>query len=58
MGRPEALWGNRPEGGAVRVGGVKADGVAPPGHKVRRADRAILGVLEGEEDEDDRHGET
>ena len=46
------------EGDRVGVGGVDADGVTPPCGERRRADRAVLGVLEREEDKDDRDRDT
>ena len=57
-GAEVAHGGDRPERGRVGVGGVDADGVAPPGRERRLADRAVLGVLQGEEDEDDGDGDA
>jgi hypothetical protein len=42
----------------LRICGVGRDGVAPPGRERVRADRAVLRVLQHEEDEHARDGDA
>ena len=56
--RPEAGVRDGPERSTVRVRGIGADGVAPPHHNVVGTDRAVLRILQAEEDQDDGDGHT
>ena len=55
---PEPLRRRRPQRSSRIVCVGEGYSVAPPREEIRRPDRAILGVLQTEEDDDGRDGES